>query len=207
MIKKKTNTQQNKIKDCDLHTGKRIGRGLYGIIYESDKKNIIIKATKETNEFKYAKKAGEIGIGPKVFKTIKRCGYNLIYMEKINIMLYEWLCKKHTKKIYRQTYDKLVKLIDTIHENNMVHGDIHIGNIGMIRNKWVLIDYGKTHNYKNKNKPYIDFIRKISYRPFYSNIGYEKYFKKILVPYNKLPLSTKIHIYILKKVIKKSDNN
>jgi tRNA A-37 threonylcarbamoyl transferase component Bud32 len=118
-------------------------------------------------------------------------------MEKTNIMLYEWLKKRHSKKTYQQTYTKLIKLVNTLHKNNIVHGDIHVGNIGMIKNKWVLIDYGKSHYYKNNNTSYIDIIRKITKRPFQSNKDYIQYFKQILVPYSKIPLVTKLNIYFL----------
>jgi tRNA A-37 threonylcarbamoyl transferase component Bud32 len=187
-------------KECDLKLGKIIGRGLYGKVYETNNKNIVVKPTKTLSELKLAKKAGDIGIGPIVLKYVKRCGYNLIYMERASIFLYEWLTKRHSKKTYQQTYTKLVKLIEKLHKNNIVHGDIHIANIGMIKNKWVLIDYGKSHYYKNNNTSYIDFIRKITRRPLQSNKGYHKYFKEIMVPYSKLPISVKIHIYILEKV-------
>jgi tRNA A-37 threonylcarbamoyl transferase component Bud32 len=187
-------------KECELHLGKMMGKGLYGRVYETYNKNIVVKLTKQSNELKLAKKAGDLRVGPKVLKSIKKCGYTLIYMEKTNIMLYEWLKKRHTKKTYQQTYNKLMKLVIKLHKNNIVHGDIHIGNIGMIKNRWVLIDYGKTHYYKNNNTSYIDIIRNITKRPLYSNKGYSQYFKEILVPYSKIPISTKLHIYMLETI-------
>jgi len=187
-------------KECDLKLGKIIGRGMYGKVYETNNKNIVVKLTKILSELKLAKKAGDIGVGPIVFKYVKKCGYNLIYMEKASIFLYEWLTMRHSKQTYQQTYTKLVKLVEKLHKNNIVHGDIHIANIGMIKNKWVLIDYGKSHYYKNNNTLYIDFIKKIIRSPRHSNKGYHKYFKEIMVPYSKLPIFVKLQISFLEKV-------
>ena len=179
---------------------KRKGKGYYGSVYILNK-NTVIKVIKNknfnNNEFKYAKKAGELGIGPKVYKKVKKNNNVFIYMEKVDTMLIDWLRKKHTKKIYTEAYKKLVVLVNKLHENNIVHGDIHIGNIGMIKKKWVLIDYGKSHNITNNQTSYVNIMRCIMRTPLYSNKGYEDYFKKILVPYNKLPFIIKLHIKIL----------
>jgi tRNA A-37 threonylcarbamoyl transferase component Bud32 len=185
----------------DIDYLKRKGKGYYGSVYESNKKNIVIKVINHkyynNNEYIFAKKAGELGIGPKIYKKVKKNNNILIYMKKVDIMLNEWLLKKHTKKIYKDTYKKLLLLVTKLHENNIVHGDIHMGNIGMLKKRWVLIDFGKSHNIKNNKYSHVNIIRFITRTPLYSNKGYENYFKKILVPYNKLPLIVKLHMKIL----------
>ena len=164
----------------------------------TNKKNIIVKITNKPYELKFAKKASKYGFGPKVIKSTKKCGKTLIYMRKASIILYEWLQKKHSKKVYNKTYDSIVKLIQKMHNYNIVHGDIHIGNIGLFKKKWLLIDYGKSH-YKNKSFKLLDTILKIVKLPSYSsNKGYDKYFKNSLTTYNKIPFYIKTQHFLFK---------
>jgi len=193
-------------KEC----GKLIGTGRTSKVYLSKKnKKIAIKVipNKYYNslELRYSKKADKLNIGPKIYKKIKTKTHVLIYMQKIDIILYQWLKKKHTKKEYEDAYKKVLRLIKKLHKNNIIHGDIHIGNIGLIGKKWVIFDFGKSHTDKNiKRYSYFDNLtRKIMKKPSYSNKYYEEYLKKIFQPYNKLPLSIKSHIKIIELRMKK----
>jgi tRNA A-37 threonylcarbamoyl transferase component Bud32 len=189
-------------KDC----GKLIGSGLIANVYQSKfDKNIVIKVIKNTyyneNEYKFSKKADKLNISPKIYKKKKEGDYTLIYMQKVDTILYKWLQKRHSKKEYEDAFNKITKLVEKLHQNNIIHGDIHIGNIGLIKKKWVLFDYGFSHT--GKKSIYNNFIRIIAGKTSYSlNKGYQTYFKNILVPYKDLPFKVKIHIYILNNRVK-----
>lgn len=202
-VKTKVKTNVNK-KVCN-NCNKYLGKGRHGRVYTSKKnKNIVIKIIKKkdynNDEFKFAKKAGDLGIGPKIYKKSTNKDYVLIYMELITIPLYKWLLKKHTKKEYDDAYTKLVKLVKKLHKNNIIHGDIHVGNIGLIKNKWVLYDYGKSHLILDSFKDtFVQVFRK-KFRKlpsYFDNSGYETYFKHILKPYDKLTTDVTLYIKLL----------
>lgn len=180
---------------------KIIDKGTYGTVYQTSKKNIVVKVIKKSNynkkEYLYAKKQGILGTGPKVYKKVKKDNNVFIYMQKVDIILKDWLLKKHSKKTYEETYKKLLRLVDKLHNNNIIHGDIHIGNIGKIKNKWVLIDYGLSHKTKDNQFSIINIFNYIINKPLYSNKGYEDYFKIVLVPFSKLSTKVKIHIKLM----------
>lgn len=196
----------NICKDC----GEKIGTGLYSNIYQSKcDKDIAIKVIKnksyKSSELRYAKKADKLNIGPKIYKKVKTKTHTLIYMQKLDTVLYKWLKKKHTKKAYEEAYKDIMKLIKKLHKNNLIHGDIHIGNIGRIGKKWVIFDFGRSHSNKDIQKISIfdDITRKIMRKPRYSNKSYEDYLRKVLQPYEKLPFSVKFHIRLLESRMRK----
>lgn len=192
-------------KECD-ECNKYISQGLYGIVYESKKnKNIIIKAIKTNkyrdDEYKIGKKAYKLGVGPKIYKKVNTENYTLLFMERVDTPLYKWILKKHTKKEYKTVFNKLIKLVKKLHQNNIIHGDIHIGNIGLIGKKWVLYDYGHAYKLSNKQPLKISgIVRKTMGTPNRSNNDYETYFKNVLKPYKELSNNVKCHIYLLKYI-------
>jgi tRNA A-37 threonylcarbamoyl transferase component Bud32 len=193
-----------KCEDC----GKLIGSGAFANVYQSkNNKNIVIKVIRNIyfneNEYKFSKKAGKLNIGPTIYKKKKDGDHTLIYIQKIDTVLYKWLQKKHSKKEYEDAFNKITKLVEKLHKNNIIHGDIHIGNIGLIKKRWVLFDYGDAHTKNSKESIYNNIIRSIKGKTSYSlNKGYQTYFKNILVPYKDLPFRVKIHIYILNNRVK-----
>lgn len=188
-----------KCKDC----GKLIGRGAFANVYQSKtNKNIVIKVIRNIyfneNEYKFSKKAYKLKVGPKIYKKKKEGNHTLLYMQKVDTVLYKWLQKRHTKKEYKNAYNKITKLVEKLHENNIIHGDIHIGNIGLIKKRWVLLDYGITHN-KNSNKTLYLMVYKLKIFQFlldYNNKNYKILLKKILVPYKDLPFNIKFEIFM-----------
>ena len=180
----------------DIDYSRIIGKGIKGELYATNKKNIVVKIINKLKynkkEYTYSKKAGELRIGPKIYKKYETNKKILIYMERIDTVLTEWITKTHSKKTYKETYTKLVNLVNKLHNNNIIHGDIHMGNIGKIKNRWVLIDYGWAHK-KKESKFLGRDIKAFFYKPLYSNKGYADYFKKILVPYSKLNFLLKLH--------------
>ena len=105
----------------DINYSKRIGKGQKGTVYLTNKKNVIVKitnkATFQKNEYKYAKKAGELRIGPKIYKKTKKDDKIFIYMQKVDIILKDWLLKKHSKETYKEAYKKIVKLVEKFNTN------------------------------------------------------------------------------------------
>lgn len=185
------------IKKCIPDSEKIISKGSKGYVFETSDKDIVVKATTLKKEVFYAKKASKLTIGPTVYKTTKKCGYYLIYMKKVDMTLNKWLRKKHSLKTYERVYKKLIELVEKLHKNNLSHNDIHVGNIGLVNKKWVLIDFGNTTRLNGNFSKKINFLK---LHPLYSNKGYEEYFKKVLVPYNKLPLNIKIHIFYIENL-------
>lgn len=178
-----------------------IGKGKQGKVYTSTTKNTVIKVIpkKKYNkkEYFYAKKIGDLGLSPKIYNKKIVDDYVLLYMQKIDYTLFDWIQKRRTTKEYKEVYKKVIKLIQKLHSHNIQHGDIHVGNIGRIKNKWVLIDFGFTHK---KGEPSIQKIvskksKKIRMIPETDNKGYEEYFTNILQPYDKLPILLKFHLW------------
>ena len=186
----------------DINYSKKIGKGQKGTVYLTSKKNIVVKIIDKSifqkNEYKYAKKAGELRIGPKIYKKTKKDDKIFIYMQKVDIILKDWLLKKHSKETYKEAYKKIVKLVEKLHKNNIIHGDIHLGNIAKIKNRWVLIDYGDSHKTSNSQFS-INNIRNFLYKPLYSNKGYAEYLERILVPYSKLDFLIKLHLFLINR--------
>jgi len=178
-----------------------IGKGKQAKVYSSSIKNIVIKVIpkKKYNkkEYFYAKKIGDMGLSPKIYNKKIVDNYVLLYMQKIDCTLLDWVQKKRTTKEYDQVYRKVIKLVQKLHSHNIQHGDIHVGNIGRIKNKWVLIDFGFTHKKgESSGQKFLSKeTKKIRMIPETDNKGYEEYFKNILQPYKKLPTLLKIHLW------------
>ena len=185
--------------------GELISFGRYSNVYKmKDNEEIVIKVINnkdyDKKEYFYNKKAEKLKIGPKIYKKRKLKDYTLLYIEKIDTILSEWLTNKHSKKEYDKTYNDILNLIRKLHKNNIVHGDIHVGNIGKIKNRWVLFDFGMTHKKDSPiSKKSIDIERFITHRPYFSNKNYEEYLKKIIVPYDDIPVIVKVHLNIINK--------
>jgi serine/threonine protein kinase len=117
--------------------GSKIGSGADGIIYEAINKNseeVIIKKSlskfKEgfiTNEYKMAKIAGDLNLGPKVLDYFIDI-YAYTVFEKIN-----GITLKDYKNIFGHVEEKvLLKIMNKInimHGNNISHGDLQPQNI------------------------------------------------------------------------------
>jgi tRNA A-37 threonylcarbamoyl transferase component Bud32 len=184
----------------DIDYSKKIGKGQKGTVYLTNKKNVVVKiidkSNYQKNEYLYSKKAGELRIGPKIYKKIKKDDKIFIYMQKVDIILKDWLLKKHSEETYNEAYIKIVKLLKKLHKNNIIHGDIQMGNIAKIKNRWVLIDYGDSHKASNSQFSIKD-IKSFLYKPLYSNKGYKKYLERILIPYPKLDFFIKLHMFLI----------
>lgn len=179
-----------------------IGEGKQGKVYSTDKKNIVIKVIPKNKfnnrEYIYSKKIASLGLSPKIYKKITLKSHVMIYMQRIDYSMLDWIKKKRTKKEYKDSYRDVIKLIKKLHKNNIAHGDLHVGNIGRIKNKWVLIDFGFSHDLGTQLKVF--FLRKktktIRGLPDKnSNKNYEDYFYNILQPYDKIPLILKFHLW------------
>ena len=181
---------------------KCIGKGKQGSVHDTLHKQIVIKVIPKKkfniSEYKYAKKIAELGLAPEIYKKVTTKEHVLIYMHRIDYTLFDWIKKRRTKKEYNDVYEKVIKTINTLHENNIIHGDIHVGNIGVIKNKVVLIDFGFTHKKGTGSSQKLlskktKRLRKIPDSE--NNKGFEQYFKSILQPYDKLSILLKIHLW------------
>lgn len=179
-----------------LSNKKVIGKGKYGtVILSKNNPNrvykIILKKYFKVSEFRIGQNLSENKLGPKIYDK-KICGnFVLIEMEKLDYTLDKWLLKKRTKKELKEAYKKIIRLIKKFHKLGFVHGDLKLDNIGKIGKRWVLIDFGHTHNkyikkYKNSRgfflKLFLDFAKTLKRRPLTTmNSGYDEYFRRYLI--------------------------
>jgi predicted Ser/Thr protein kinase len=154
-----------------LKVKKLLGEGFFGKVYEVDKKTVvkIVKVNlgnkrrfnidNVKSELELSKKAGKLGVGPKVYNVYTCCDglicYYVIYMEFIKgKTLWQWLSGKRTDEEKQNVKLLLQKKLRILHKNNIVHSDVHGDNIIVIseRNKvkdLVIIDYGLAINKSN----------------------------------------------------------
>lgn len=106
------------------------------------------------NEYAIAKKAGDLGVGPKIYKMHSCCAqiegcYVVMSMEYLDLCktLYEVQDALPEKEV--ETLNKILsKKIRLLHANGIYHNDIHAGNV-MVRFKnnaiidAFIIDYGR----------------------------------------------------------------
>ena len=119
------------------------------------------------NEFEISRKAGELGVGPKVYDTYSCCSkngecYYVLYMELLKGMtIWDWLKVPKIDVQKKKVKAMIAKKLDILHNNGIVHRDVHAGNIFVIGNHKkvtdvLIIDYGLAHNSSIKLKYEID---------------------------------------------------
>lgn len=118
-----------------------LGGGIDGTVYNAKSKNkdVVIKIYSSylpkqwpsiyNNESKLSKKAGDLGLGPKVLDYfLDKDRYPHIVFEKIiGITLQEYF--DAFGFIDKKLYNKVLKKINYMHENNIYHGDLQPQNI------------------------------------------------------------------------------
>lgn len=126
-------------------TSEQLGKGQYGTTFAcaGDKTRVVKLVTcpaeknpKEwkaemMNEILIQELAGSIDIAPKVYAHKQKGLEFLIEMDRCS------------KPIYNsKSAEELVELIETMVENQIVHNDLHQGNIMRLRGKTTIIDFG-----------------------------------------------------------------
>lgn len=132
---------------------KLLGKGSYGRVYLTcandifDCRVVKIQYLDSTDkddlfhEIAMQQKFAEIDLAPRIYnyKIVKgenrknnkgKKEFGLIEMEKVDGVLDDILKVRQPKKILDSIVIWIADLIDTLCENNLVHGDMHFGNIG-----------------------------------------------------------------------------
>lgn len=130
---------------------KLLGKGSYGRVYLTCANDIFdcrvikiqyldsIDKDDLFHEIAMQKKFAEIDLAPQIYnyKIVKsknnkegKKEFGLIEMEKVDGVLDDILKVRQPKKILDSIVIWIADLIDTLCENNLVHGDMHFGNIG-----------------------------------------------------------------------------
>ena len=98
------------------------------------------------------KLASKIGVSPKIYDHVICMDYinstfhSCIVMQNGGITVQKWL---ETNTLTKKDKDQLKKLLKTIHNNHILHGDIHNGNILVDdKRRFYFIDYGLSTNDK-----------------------------------------------------------
>lgn len=158
-----------------------LGKGKYGYVYKINP-NVAVKVTdligvyeathkpfcknhvKECihEEYTLSKKAGELGVGPKIFnafvcKVSKKEHYHIMYMELIKgVTLEDWLKKKNiTQKDKNLVLDKLKAALTKLHQHNIIHEDLHDNNVMVTGNSSKnydvkLVDFGLANSFQSR---------------------------------------------------------
>lgn len=143
-----------------------LGKGVFGEVYKACKHNGQCDAVKfmyirTINEYKFVKeynmglKFASLDIGPKLYSMdLVQIGdytkVGIIKMELISGVLEDFLKDVTDKNVIDHIIKSLVKLIDKMCQHDLIHGDMHGGNVGYILEEkkentvpvFKLIDYG-----------------------------------------------------------------
>lgn len=164
-----------------------LGEGAYGKVYKINNKKAAkivalgthfiwdeINKLKDTilNEFAICKLAGELGVGPKVYDHYSCCDekdqcYYVLYMDLLNGKnLHEWFADNPSIAEQQKVKKLLMEKLEILHKNNIIHNDLHRGNVFVISKKSkvedvFIIDYGLASNFKRKMKQSISWETKI----------------------------------------------
>jgi predicted Ser/Thr protein kinase len=182
-----------------------LGEGAYGKVYRINNKKAAkivalgahfiwdeINKVKENilNEFAICKLAGELGVGPKVYDHYSCCDeqnqcYYVLYMDLLNgTNLYDWFNDNPSIEEQQHVKQRLVEKLEILHKNNIIHNDLHRGNVFIVNKKNAkgkskvedvfIIDYGLATNFKRKMKQSITWESKAVDYLFASNSNEKK---------------------------------
>lgn len=179
-----------------------LGEGAYGKVYKVNSKRAAkivslgshmiwddINELKENilNEFTVCKLAGDLGVGPKVYDHYSCCDennqcYYILYMDLLEGQnMYDWFSSNPSEEEQTVVKELLAKKIKILHQNNVIHNDLHRGNVFIVKKKMsrgktkiddvYIIDYGMATNFKRKMKKSITWETKMIQYLFSDNIG------------------------------------
>jgi serine/threonine protein kinase len=157
-----------------------LGRGFYGAVYKVDSKTAVkVQLLSEgvfndidthlgikhriAIEKEISIKAGELGVGPKVYDSYVCCGkdngcYMVMYMEYVKGETLEQLENTPGKEAAVEEAKELAKAkLQILHKHKILHGDVHRGNIWVSKSKSgkldvKLIDYGYARYFRDGAK-------------------------------------------------------
>lgn len=123
--------------------GEIIGRGGQGVVHRYNK-NKVIKATRSSNknyrverEYLIGKKAGNLGVGPKIYNSGRNGNFLWYTMNYLNGVP---LKSVRNKSVYKNA---VINKVKKLHNAGIAHLDLHEDNIFITRNGRVyIIDYG-----------------------------------------------------------------
>lgn len=180
-----------------------LGEGAYGKVYKFNSKRAAkivslgsdmvfwddINELKENilNEFTVCKLAGELGVGPKVYDHYTCCDennqcYYILFMDLLEGQnMYDWFSSNPSEEEQTIVKELLAKKIKILHQNNIIHNDLHRGNVFIVKKKIgrgktkiddvYIIDYGMATNFKRKMQKSIIWETKMVQYLFSDNIG------------------------------------
>ena len=106
-------------------------------------------------------------ISPKVYPSTDR---NVIKIEKCEISLYDYINNGQTVEI-----DKLIDIlikVSRLHDIDFIHRDLHPGNIMLLNNDWVLIDYNVAHCPMSSNA--VSLMQNVGWKEFADPVVYNE---------------------------------
>lgn len=107
-----------------------IKKGMYGIVFAFQDKVIKITLNNQ-KEFILHSLLDKTGIAPKIFQYYTIKNISIMVMEKINGFLETYLETQRTPEEIHQISLSIEQIITTLCENNILHGDFHIGNFAI----------------------------------------------------------------------------
>jgi len=141
-----------------------LGKGMFGSVYKVDSKRAVkIQVVKHSYmhtlglprhiklEQEISKKAGEWGVGPKVYDTYICCGkdkkcYIVMYMELLKGKPLDDFVKTAKKTDIDRAHKLISDKINLLHKNRILHSDLHDRNIYVHKTRAglevKLIDFG-----------------------------------------------------------------
>ena len=135
-----------------------LGSGFFGTVYAVDRRTVAkvtsfdnMDADGFVNEVEIARKAGELGVGPRVLDSQLCCNaagtvcYGILYMEKARgVRVSVWLQSDPPVAKRAAVAKEIDRLIDMLHDNGIAHNDTHLANVMVDPRtlKVVLLDYG-----------------------------------------------------------------
>jgi len=173
----------------DYFIAKKLGEGVNGKTYllcnrNTKKCDRVIKHSKKVtledfeNEAKMNKYFYKAGIAPRYLggTYLSREKEFVIIMGRIDTTLEDYLAQKLTQKEIKKVFTKIEAVLEKMRKNDLLHGDFHLGNIGLVQKKNsiepLLIDFGYS-----KKIPGLGGLSELDYIQLYRTIRFNKSFK------------------------------
>jgi tRNA A-37 threonylcarbamoyl transferase component Bud32 len=125
-------------------------------------------------EFELSKRAGVLGVGPKIYDCYTCCSqdgacFQVMYMQLLQGMtLREWIESNPSEALKQKVKDMLKVQLAVLHNNKIMHSDLHQENVLVIGNRknasgLYIIDYGLATNFKNRVARSIEYERNVEH--------------------------------------------
>lgn len=161
----------------------RIGKGAFGVVKGLCKKKnckYIVKISSNNttrqknlnlNEIAIYRRLKNKGITPKYHGSWECDNKFYLILEKWDNTVNYLLSKKTKINKNKEIQDQIYRLLNKLHKNKILHGDLHFGNFLYKKTKnklkLALIDFGLSNNFNTKKELALSIVKPPKFNPIY----------------------------------------